>query len=130
MCVATGLAYAIVPSFYLQETILIDSEQQMFPLEELPTLMKDLEIADIFIVYAWTAEFAVKLSLLVFFKKLVQRLPRLTLYVKLVMVVAIVVWAVPICEPWILCPHTESSGISMSALHCQYWIFYFTNSYL
>lgn len=112
MCVATGLAYTVVAIVYLQEAIVLDPEHYTLPLQEIPTLLKDLEIIDVFIVLAWTAEFSVKMSLLFFFRLLVKRLQRLTMYVHIVMGITTVVWAVLICEPFITCPHFGLSGLS------------------
>ena len=112
MCIATGLAYTVVSIGYLQEAIVFDPEHYTLPLQELPTLLKDLEIVDVFIVFAWTAESSFKISLLLFFRLLVKRLQRLTMYVHIVMGITTVVWAVLICEPFITCPHFGLSGLS------------------
>ena len=116
MCIATGLAYVVLPLSYLQEAVFIDPEQHKLTYDVLPALERDQKLTNMFFLFSWTAEFAVKLSLLFFFRQLVQRLPRLTLYVKSVMVVTTVVWVVLICEPWILCPHTRLLAICMSKM--------------
>jgi len=111
MCIATGLVYSVISVFYLQEAAEFDPEQYKLPLNDLPKLLESLKINDVFVVFAWTAEFSVKISLLLFFRRLVNRLPRLTLYVKFVMGFATVVWAVLLCEPFLLCPYFGLAAI-------------------
>lgn len=111
MCIATGLVYSVISGFYLQGAAEFDPEQYKLPLDDMPKLLMGLKIIDVFVVFAWTAEFSVKLSLLLFFRRLVDRLPRLMLYVKFVMGSTTVVWAVLVCEPFILCPHFGLAAI-------------------
>ena len=89
-------------------------EKPLLSPEEVSKLIQDTTIIDVCFIFAWTAEFSVKMSLLFFFKQLVDRLPRLTLYVKFVMAFTIVVWAVLICEPFIACPNFGVSSLSKS----------------
>lgn len=118
MAIATGLAYPIVSIVYLEEAIEFESERHTMPMNELPKLIQDLEITDIFVAFAWTAEFSVKISLLLFFKLLVKRLPRLTLYVKFVIGTTTLVWAVLVCDIFITCPHFGISILGKSHHPC------------
>ena len=112
MCVATGLAYSTVSIVYLQEAAIFEPERYSFPPGNAAKFIENLVIVDLFVVFAWTAEFSVKVSLLLFFRLLVKRLKRLTRYVDLVLGITIVVWAVLVCEPFITCPHYVLSDLS------------------
>ena len=105
MCIATGLAYTFVPIIYFDEAITFDPAHYKWPLKDIPKLLHSGRIIDVYVVLAWTAEFAVKISLLLFFKVLVKRVRRLTSYVNFVIGIVAVVWAVLVCEPFIFCPH-------------------------
>ena len=105
MCVATGLAYLIVPIIYFEEAAAFDPEHFTLPKGDLPKLLEDLAIGDVFIILSWTAEFMVKISLLLFFRLLVKRLKRLTLYVRFVLGYTTVVWAYLVVESFIICPY-------------------------
>ena len=117
MYVATALAYTMIPTWYLQEATLFRPEKPLLSPKEVSKLVVNLTIIDVCNVLAWTAEFSVKMSLLLFFKQLVNRLPRLTLYVKFVIAFAIVVWAVLICEPFMACAHLGVSSLSKSPMY-------------
>ena len=115
MCVATGLAYPIISIVYVEEAITFDPQHYTLSAYELPQLLEDLKIIDVFVVFAWTAEFSVKISLLLFFNLLVSRLKRLTIYVRSVIGLVTVVWAILVCEIFITCPHFGLSSVSESS---------------
>lgn len=116
MCVVTALAYTMMSSWYLEEIIITDHERPLLSAEEESKLILCSVISDTCVVLAWTAEFSVKASLLLFFKQLVERLPRLTLYVKCVMACTALVWAVCICQPFMVCSHFGVSSLSKSPM--------------
>lgn len=117
MCVVTALAYAMVSIWYLEESIILNQERPVFPAKELSKVIQNSVISNVCGILAWTAEFSVKMSLLLFFKQLVDRLPRLILYVKFVMACTIVVWAVLICEPFMVCAHFGVSSLSKFSMY-------------
>lgn len=104
MCVSTGLAHSIVSLSYTGEAVTFEPRQHALPLDDIPKILQDTLLTDFFVVFAWTAEFSVKMSLLLFFRLLVKRLRRLTLYVNTVMGAITVVWAILVCESFILFP--------------------------
>ena len=118
MCIATGLAYTFVSTIYLEEAISFDPAHYKWPLDDIAKLLRAGTTIDVYTVLAWTAEFAVKISLLFFFKVLVERVQRLTFYVNFVMGIVTVVWAVLVCEPFIFCPHFGLSSLGKSADIC------------
>lgn len=121
MIIATGLAYSIMSIIYFQEAATFDPKAFHFSAEDLPTVARSLTITDVSIIFSWTAEFAVKIALLLFFKRLVDRIPRLTLYVKLVIAFNLLVWIYFVCEPFILCPHFDVAMIS-KVFSCQFYL--------
>ena len=117
MCVATAVTYNTISTWYLQETMILSPDKPLLSPKEVSKLVQNTTIVAVCIVLAWTAEFSVKMSLLLFSKQLVNRLPRLTLYVKFVMAFTIVVWAVLICEPFISCLHFRMLSLSKSLMY-------------
>ena len=118
MAVTTGLAYPVVSIMYLEEATLFEPGRYTVPQNDLPILLRDMQIIDVFGVFAWTAEFSVKMSLLLFFRLLVKRLPPLILYVRIVIGTTALVWATLVCEPFIACPHFGISMLSKSPYPC------------
>ena len=112
MCIATGLGYSVVTVAYLQEAMLFDPENYSMSSEQTTNVFKKLELIDFFVAFAWSAECSVKMSLLFFFRALVDRLQRLTLYVHVVMGITAVVWVLLVCTPFALCPHFDLSESS------------------
>ena len=110
----------MISTWYRQEAIGSSPENPLLSPKEVSKLIQDKAISDVCVVLSWTAEFSVKMSLLLFSKQLVNRLPRLTLYVKFVMAFTIVVWAVLICEPFISCPYFRMPNLGKSPM---YYIF-------
>ena len=120
MAITTGLAYPIVSIVYLEEAITLEPGRYTLPQNDLPMLLRDMQIIDVFVVFAWTAEFSVKMSLLLFFRLLVKRLPPLTLYVRIVIGTTALVWAVLVCEAFLTCPHFGISILSKSHHPCVF----------
>lgn len=114
MCIATTLFYTCVSDVYLAVALESDPGHVKLPQSSLRRLWESSEREMIYIVFAWTAEFAAKISLLFFFKRLVDRLPRMTLYVKCVMGFTTMIWIVLICEPFIICAHFGQTMMSES----------------
>jgi ABC-type sugar transport system permease subunit len=118
MCIATGLMYSVISAIYLQEATEFDPYNYRLPLNDLPKFLESLNVTNVFVVFAWTAEFSAKMSLLLFFRRLVDRFPRLILYMKFVMGFVTLVWGFLVCQPFILCSHfgTASASKCLSSL--------------
>lgn len=114
LCTATGFAYALLHSGYLEEGF-VAHPNQTIPSDDVSKVLKRLRMVDVFVVFAWTAEFSVKVSLLLFFRQLVDRLPRLTTYVNFAMGFTVLVWAFLVGELFIVCQHL---GIQTISEHC------------
>lgn len=111
MCAAIGLLYADMPRLYLQEAVFEDPKHFQLTASDIPELWESLRMEDAFLILAWTAEFSVKISLLLFFRRLVDRLPRMTLYVRFVLGFTIIVWIIIVCEPFMICRYFDATMI-------------------
>ena len=115
MCIATALAYAFVSTIFLEEAMSLDPAHYEWPSDGIPKVLRAESLTIVYAVLAWTAEFAVKISLLLFFKVLVKRVQRLTFYVNCVIGIVTVVWAVLVCEPFMFCPYFGLAALSKSS---------------
>lgn len=111
MCTATGLAYSVLDIIYLEQSVIVHPDPQSLPLD-LSKVLKSQTIVDVYTGLTWTAEFSVKISMLILFRQLVDRLPRLTAYVNCAMVFTVLVWAFLVCGPFIICPHVGVEAFS------------------
>ncbi|KAL8919403.1 MAG: hypothetical protein Q9172_004995 [Xanthocarpia lactea] len=111
LCMATGLLQPTFHINYLQRASVFYPNEYKRPLGDLPKFLKTLKLNAAFIVLTWTTIYSVKLSLLIFFLQLVERLPRLTLYVKSVMVITVLAWAYLVVQPFIACPYFDVKGV-------------------
>ena len=112
MCAATGLFYSFISVVYQLKALAIDLGHHRPPLDKIPELLKAIREYRALAFLAWTAEFTMKLSLLLFFQRLVDRIPRLTLYVRFVMAFTTVAWILLMCEPLMTCPQVGMAVLS------------------
>lgn len=112
MCISvgTGLAYTFIPYAYIESGrfALLDND--------LPKLIWALKITGVYFTMTWTATFAARLSVLFFFKSLVERIPDYNRWVKVVIVFNLLVWAFCVCSLYIVCPHFGKSAVSKSLM--------------
>ena len=102
---ATYLIYDFARMIFLSNAVRLDPS--VIPtFGEIAQLMDSLKIIYSFLALIWTTTFAVKLSFLVFFKKLIDRVSKkITLYYWFVVVFTVVSWMFIVSEPFILCPY-------------------------
>lgn len=118
---ATYLIYSFSRMIFLCNAIKLDpSISPTF--SEMTQLSGSLKIIYSFLATIWTTTFAVKLSFLVFFKKLIERLSKqINIYYWIIVVFTVVSWMFVIAEPFILCPYfgIENRGplLSCSRYH-------------
>lgn len=73
---------------------------------ELMQLQNSMKIFHCFLALIWTTIFSVKLSLLIFFKQLIDRVfRRIAIYLWIVASFTIVSWMFIVSEPYIICPY-------------------------
>lgn len=102
---ATGLIYSFTRMIFLSNAVRLDpSVSPTFG--EIAQLTDSLKIIYSFLALIWTTTFAVKLSFLVFFKKLIDRVSRkITIYYWFLVVFTMVSWMFVVSEPFVLCPY-------------------------
>lgn len=85
--------------------------------EQLEAILKETVFFQKFIwayfTVSWAAIFAVQFALLSFFRHLVNRLPRLHLYWKVVVGLAALVFGFAFCAPFIACPTTGAASCKL-----------------
>ena len=118
---ATGLVYSFSQLIFLSNAVRLDST--VFPtLDETNQLINSLKIIDSFLALIWTTTFAVKLSFLVFFKQLIERVSKkITIYYWVVVVFTIVTWMFLVSEAFILCPYfgLKTGELSYPGTRCD-----------
>ena len=106
-CIASGLAYSILRAVYLSEAIAIaivqDSTASINPSDR-KSVFNVVLVYDAVPFLTWTAEFAVKLSILSSFRVLVRRLPRLTTYLWVTVGFNTFVWGFLALLDFVTCP--------------------------
>lgn len=117
-----GLFYAFIGIFYHLQAI---AEGKALPS---PDLLHDIENAATYALFAqlvcWTAIFSVKLSFLLYFRALVNRLYKMEAWWWFTFVVFIPIAAVMIPGPFIVCPHIGLSALCRhrTSLHTIQWL--------
>ena len=102
---ATYLMYSFSLVIFLSNAIrLLPSDSPTLTLvTQLGRLLKNTYL---FLALVWTTTFTVKLSFLVFFKKIIERLPKqIIIYCWIIVVFTVLSWMFIVCEPFILCPY-------------------------
>lgn len=102
---ATYLIYSFSRMIFLSDAIRLDpSFSPTF--SEVTQLSGSRKIIYSFLATIWTTTFAVKLSFLVFFKKLIERVSKqINIYYWVIVVFTVVSWMFIVGEPFILCPY-------------------------
>ena len=111
-CVASGLAYSIVPTVYLVEAVFLHPENFAIASDQWPTVVRAVHVFASVFFLMWTAEFAVKISILWSFRVLVRRLPRLTIYLWCTIAFNLVVWAFLSLQEFVSCPNPGPETLS------------------
>lgn len=89
---------------------------------ELMEQQNSLKILDSFLALIWTTTFSVKLSFLIFFKQLIDRVSRrILIYLWTVVVFTVVSWMFIVSEPFILCHYFgfEAGESLLSCFGCR-----------
>lgn len=111
LCAAIGILYEVCDVIFLSDVLVINpslfvkaSPEQIKLLLETPHA-----IDHAFFALTWTTVFAVKLSFLIFFKKLINRVTKIHIYYWIVGIITCLSWLFSILEPLILCKHPYES---------------------
>lgn len=85
---------------------------------ELMDLLNSMKFLHLYLALIWTTTFSVKLSFLIFFKQLIDRVSgRTTIFFWIVVAFTVVSWMFIVSEPFILCPYFDSKA-GESLLSC------------
>ncbi|CAI6334862.1 unnamed protein product [Periconia digitata] len=114
LATSTGLFYKLSPSLFMTDALRANRENlAMYSSKEATAMLAMHEYIEAFITFAWTANYAVKLSFLVFFRQLVRDVSgRLTIMWWFVLAFTIVSWIFSILNKYIAC---SVSGTRCSA---------------
>lgn len=111
LCAAIGIVYKSCEYAFLVQALLSNpsliSEINAHQTKEL--LTTPYAIVHAFFALSWTTIFAVKFSFLIFFKKLIDRVPSIHAYYWIVVIISLVSWLFSLAEPFILCSHPNRS---------------------
>jgi len=109
LCAATGLLYRFLPVMYLDEGLNFSLLTTPFGPQEIDDLIWYQKMVYSFVVLSWVTIFAVKLSILVFFRNLIRRLIWMNTYWKVVIVTSLLACGFNICQDFITCSHFNLS---------------------
>lgn len=120
LVIATAIYYHITDWLFMIEAVNLDA-RVVFTLDELMPLLDALLWIDLWLVFIWTATFAIKLSFLVFFRPLIRAISKkLTYYYWFTVVFTIVAWMFAVVGGFILCPHLgKNAGKWETCLHAM-----------
>lgn len=105
LAAATYLVYSFSHLIFLSNAVRLDPLVSP-TFSETTKLINSLKIIDSFLALIWTTTFAVKLSFLVFFKQLIERVSKkITIYYWVVVVFTVLTWMFLVSEAFILCPY-------------------------
>ena len=102
----SGLLYAKLPAVYAVQGVLLNPLIFNIPPDFLETLSWFETVNFAYLSLSWTSIFSVKIAFLVFFRPLVDHLPRMIRYWKATFALTIAVFAFCFADAWITCPYT------------------------
>ena len=117
---ATYLIYTFSHTIFLSNAVRLDPSITL-TLDEITQLINSLKIIYSFLALIWTTTYSVKLSFLIFFKKMISRVSKkIIIYYRIVIVITIIAWMFVVSEPFILCPYFGmKTGKSLLGTLCQ-----------
>ena len=112
LAASTGLLFELIPQAYvLQKLDLGYLDQMPFPVKDLPgELSHMMRILGAYTFLSWAVIYASKFSYLVFFRALVDRLWRMVIYWRVVVVITLLLGGVSLCETFLACPHVDAAS--------------------
>ncbi|KAL9593119.1 MAG: hypothetical protein Q9219_007672 [cf. Caloplaca sp. 3 TL-2023] len=109
---STGLLFELIPRAYVLERLTFGQLDSLpFPITRLPgEMIKTTAILHAYTVLSWTVIYTAKFCYLVIFRALIDRLARMVVYWKAVVVTTVLLGAVCMCETFIACPYLDSGS--------------------
>ncbi|KAI9724630.1 MAG: hypothetical protein M1828_003654 [Chrysothrix sp. TS-e1954] len=121
---STGVLYYGLPYIYFSEALTLSasggaqSAAAGLDYTEINAILAKLVLFQkvnwAYLAVSWTAIFSVKFAFLAFFRKLVDRLPRLLLFWKILVGFTSLVFCFAVCDSFIACPKTGLASLSCS----------------
>ncbi|KAL8699566.1 MAG: hypothetical protein Q9201_005933 [Fulgogasparrea decipioides] len=110
---ATGLFYKLVPKAYLYEELNFNATVALpFPISDLAKeTTLTIRILHAYTFISWLVIFAVKFCFLAFFRVLIDRVKRMIIYWRFVVVITVILGGISFCETFIACPHIDASSV-------------------
>lgn len=112
LCVSFALLFTFTSSTFLVEALAIGYLNPDIPLDAVDQMTRFHILAYIFFVLTCTTIFAVKFSYLLFFKFLIRRVKKTTIYWWTVTVITSVAWGFSVASPFLSCPYFDSARYS------------------
>lgn len=111
LCAAIGITYHETEFGFLVQALQKDpSLLSQISVDQITKLFNTkYSILHAFFALTWTAIYAVKISFLVFFKKLIQGVTKIQTYFWIVGVITSVSWVFVVVEPLIICQHPNQN---------------------
>lgn len=111
LCAAVGITYhECEVGFMIQNLQRNPSLRSQLSANQVKRLLKTpFAVFHAFMALSWTAIYAVKISFLVFFKKLITCVSKIHTYYWIVGVITLLSWVFVVVEPFIICRHPNRS---------------------
>lgn len=109
---ATGLLYNLVPLAYLWEELdFHDAVLLPFSISDISKeTVYTLRLLHTYTLTSWLVVFAAKFCFLSFFRALIDRVRRMIIYWRIVVLITFIFGGLSLCETFIACPHIEASS--------------------
>ena len=109
---ATGLLYNLVPLAYLWEELNFhDVVSLPFSVSDVPNeAVYTLRLLHTYSLTSWLVVFAAKFCFLSFFRALIDRVRRMIIYWRIVVLITIIFGGLSLCETFIAWPYIEASS--------------------
>ncbi|MCJ1464989.1 hypothetical protein MMC07_003604 [Pseudocyphellaria aurata] len=107
LCASVGLLYACADSLFLNEALITRPSTVVLPPDYLNRLSRSHKLDYAYIILTFTSIFAVKFSFLFFFRILVRRIHKMSVYWWVAVTVTTVAWVFCVLEPFIFCPYFD-----------------------
>ncbi|KAL8942143.1 MAG: hypothetical protein Q9216_001828 [Gyalolechia sp. 2 TL-2023] len=110
---STGLLFELIPNAYLFQKLNFGQLVSLpFPIASLPReTIRTIQILDAYTLLSWVVIYAAKFCFLTFFRALIDRVERMIIYWKVVVVITILLGALSMCETFIACPHIDVNSV-------------------
>ena len=113
---STVLLYELIPNAYIFEELEFGERVSFpFPITDLAKeTLFTVRILDTYTLMSWLVIYAVKFCFLSFFRLLIDRVQRMIIYWRIVVMIIVVLGGLNLCETFIACPYIETSSSKLT----------------